>query len=259
MNLLSKDELNLVDKLKLLFYFFIGGCSSQTQGLEVSPLVHEMNTSGRGTSSRIIVRNPSDTAMPLVMEVQRIFFKPDGSYDLSSTEEELFVFPPAVLLGPGSSQAVRLQWMGKSKLTHSRSYFISLSQPDISLPREKANGVRLSLTFNALVHIASLGTKPLLQVQTIKPMHDKSGDVLQANIFNAGQRYGYISDYKLNITVDGKLLVTLKPGELRQRGKDVFFPPGSKRTVLIPLGEARDIWNGPIKLELLPASSSGYL
>lgn len=254
MNSATAQEQGLLTKLKLFFCCFIGGVSSQAQGLEVSPLVHEMHSSGPLSSSRIAVRNPSDNPLPLDMQVQRIQFKPDGSYDLSVQEEDLLVFPPAVLLGPGARQTVRLQWVGPTQLERSRSYFISLSQPALTQPREPQNGVKLMLTFNILVHISSRDLQPQLQVRSVKPIKHGALTLLQASVFNAGQRYGYISDNTLRLSVGNKLLSVLQPGELRQRGKDVFLPPGGQRTVLIPLDREGEVWSAPIRLELLPAN-----
>ncbi|MEH6446098.1 MAG: hypothetical protein V7784_19565 [Oceanospirillaceae bacterium] len=244
--------------LILVFSLSIGSFSGLTPALEVSPLVHEISSSGRGASGRLLIRNSSDSEVPLEMEVQRIDFSKDGKYTLTTVEEDILVFPPAVLLRPGASQVVRLQWVGEPELAISRSYFIKLSQPAVSLPQQPQNGVRLMLTFNILVHVASPGSQASLQVESVEQIKNKTGTVIQASIRNEGQRYSYISDAKLIITVGDKFLLVMQPGVLRERGEDVFLPPDSRRTVLIPVQGEGNIWNGPIKLTLSAGDAAGF-
>ncbi len=257
MCLLYRLKLSLRIELKLILYLIIGCFSTQASALEVSPLVHEIDSNGRGSSSRLLIINSSDSQLPLTMSIHRINFSADGKYKLTEEEEDILVFPPAVLMRPGASQVVRLQWVGEPQLSVSRSYLINISQPAVALKQQPHNGLMLMLTFNILVHVASPKSQPSLQVKSVERRESKTGTTIHAIVRNVGTKYSYISDAKLSITVGDKLLTVIQPGVLRERGEDVFLPPYSRRTVLIPVKGKGNAWNGPIRLTLSAGASSG--
>ncbi len=239
-------------KCALLLLISSGTSSVLGAGFEVSPLVHEMTDRGLGASSKIQIYNPTDSILPLEVEVKRILFDSSGKQSIYLEDNELMVFPPALLIASGATQMLRLQWVGETEIEESRSYFVSLSQAVLPLAGGNTNAVRLMLTFNVLVHIAHEGSISDLEVLSTEIIKTDVGSVLQAKIKNFGPRYTYLSNSGLKLASVAGFSQHIPPGELRDLGKDVFIPPSVTRKVQIPLQGVKLDLSGPIHLEVIP-------
>ena len=221
--------------------------------LEVSPLVHQLSTLGQGSHGRITVKNTSDSAFPLDIEIVRITFSDDGSYQVQPAEDDLMVFPPAVMLAPGGRQALRIQWVGDADLARSQSYFVRLAQPPLHYPGLVSNSVRLMMTFNVLVHVAGPDNSAKLVVESTDLASDEEAGLI-ARIANRGNRYAYMSEFGIVIKDASGNVSRIAPGALREQAEDEFLAPGSVKLIHLSLPENGATWQMPLSLELFPAS-----
>ena len=233
----------------LVFLLIIHLAPFKAIAFEVSPLTLELSNIGKNTSSQTIIKNPSDRSMPLEISVQRIEFTHDGKRKLIPAKDDILVFPPALLVPAGATQAVRLQWAGLEPLSESQSYFINISQPPLSLPQETSDGVKFLLSFNVLVHVAPDNTAAQVELLSDGEIIEYKGqDKIVARVRNNGNRYAYLGDYDLRITDANRKNLRYRAGELESLGEDVFLPPGVTRNIFIPSNGTK--LTEPLRLEL---------
>ncbi len=227
--------------------YFLGLLSIHAIALEISPLTVELKTDGKTSYQQIMVKNASNMIVPVDITLNEISFnqnntKPSFSLALVEDQNDLLVFPPALLLEPGETKAVRLQWNGQTQLPLSKSYFVRFSQPELVVPEVKQtlnqsddeNGVKIFVHFNAVVHISSVNLQPRLSVLSDTLIVDSTKNTLTVDIQNNGNRYQYLMPaqlLKLN-KLNGKY--SRLSDTTYNAMSDFFIPPHSTRSVTIP-------------------------
>lgn len=138
-------------------------CLGSAQAFEVSPLIHRLDSIGRGATSTITVSNNTGVALPVEFNTYELQYIDDAIVRGPSADDDLLVFPPSVLLAAGAQQAVRLHWLGDPAPAIARSYLVAVEQ--IPLPDEPGeSGVRVLLSFNVVVHVSPPRARPELVV-----------------------------------------------------------------------------------------------
>lgn len=164
--------------------------SSQATGITLSPLVIELNTDHQRTS-QLIITNNSTEKLALEASVRQLLFQDDKRVDISAHEDNnILVFPPAVLLEPGQNQVFRIQWISSTLLKTSASYFIRFSTADIKqdeneLPNQTTSGIDININYNALLHVYSDRFHPKIEIKV-----EKDGSIKLSNL---GNRYTFTS------------------------------------------------------------------
>lgn len=230
-------------KLLRGLFLFLFAATAPVAGIAttVSPVVLDLQTTGRGVVSNISVTNTS--AGPMTMEIAvtplrptATGFEPAGAPD---SDEDLLVTPPSSLIPAGKTQTFRVQWVGDPEMTRSKHYYVGVNQLPVKLP-EGQSAVQIVYNFNVLVSVSSPDQKPQLAITSIAPETVDGKPVAAITIRNSGTAHDYISQHKLKITetsaagaqVGSK---TISGSEFQRLVGYGLVATGQSRTVDVPL------------------------
>ncbi len=191
--------------------------SGPSEAYRVVPLTLELEPSGRGSQGQFRVINDTESPVALQVTIQKRESAADGSDVLSPPEDGQFVlFPPQMVLRPGQSQAVRVQWRGDAAPKGELAFRIITEQLPINLQRERQGGaqVTLLLRYEGTLYVSPAGATPNVAVDGAEPTTDDKGEQrLKVTVSNRGTRHAILGNLKLSVTAGGQS-VTMNPEEL---------------------------------------------
>jgi hypothetical protein len=132
--------------------------------LNVQPVIIDLLSSGRRTSTVLTLQNTFSTTVPVELTARRLDVV-DGELRETDVEaEDLLVFPAQATVEPGQSQAFRIQWVGDPEIQASQHFFVTVAQLPVVLP-ENQNAIQVLYNFKVLVSVGAPGAVSALAVQ----------------------------------------------------------------------------------------------
>lgn len=177
-------------------------CSAPVLATTVSPVMVDLQSSGRGVVANVSVNNTGVGTLPI--EIHVIPLTPDAKGlqpDKGATDkdEDLLVTPPSVLIPAGKTQTFRVQWIGDPELAKSKHYYVSIDQLPVKLP-EGQSAVQIVYNFQVLVSVSSPDKKAQLTITSVGPATANGKPAVAVTVQNTGEAHGYISQHRLKIT-----------------------------------------------------------
>src|SRR5438105_900281 len=108
--------------------------ASPAHATSVSPMVVDLQTTGRNVVANVGVSNTADK--PLTMEVAPLLLTATatGLVQKGGDADDLLVTPPTALILPGHTQNFRVQWVGDPAMVASHHYYVAINQLPVKLP-----------------------------------------------------------------------------------------------------------------------------
>ena len=205
----------------------------------VSPVVLDLQSSGRGVAATVSVTNTADK--PLTMEIATKELDPTST-GLSLTDrgtDDLLVVPPTALIPAGKTQTFRVQWIGDPAPTVSKHYYVGINQLPVKLP-EGESAVQIVYNFNVLVSVGSANGKSALTLQSAAITEKDGKPAPSITVRNSGTTYGYLSQRSVRIVekdASGKELFnrTLSGKDFEQLVGYGLIATGQTRTMVLPI------------------------
>lgn len=211
-----------------------------TQAYRVVPLTIDLEPAGRGAQGQFRVINDTPSPVALQVTIQKRETAPDGSDVLTPVDEGQFLlFPPQMVLRPGQSQAVRVQWRGDAAPASELAFRIITEQLPINLQRERQGGaqVTLLLRYEGTLYVSPPNAAPNIAVEGAEPATDDKGEQrLSVTVKNQGTRHALLGNLKLNVTAGGQS-VTMSPEQLEgMNGANILAGATRRFSVAWPAG-----------------------
>jgi fimbrial chaperone protein len=222
--------------------------SSHAWAYMVSPLRADL---AMGSATTISVSNArSDKPLTYETSIVKRIIKPDGSVESKPAPDDFVVIPPSGIVEAGSSQALRVQYVGEEAEQHSVHYYLNVSEIPIKLdtpkvidPNSKIQAtINMAFAYNVALNVAPPEGKADLKLISIEggkimEIKEKKENAIAFTIENIGNKYAYLQDYHLEITKpDGKKIV-LQDKDLKRSDKTPLIPAQMKREFLLPVEE----------------------
>lgn len=216
--------------------------SQQVNALQMNPLSVVVKPTGGGARQSFKVTNESNEPIAVQFSVttrQQV----NNKEVRRPADKDFMIYPPQAIIPPKSTQKVRIQWIGKQKVTKELSYRLIAEQVYVSLTKEKQTGINMLMTLVGALYVQPNNTKSNVTVTAVQ----QQGNKLAITLVNSGtrhqlMRYATLSLKNANkiINLKGKSLVGLD-------GNNVLA--GSTKRFLIPLpkGFVNGRWNATIK------------
>lgn len=209
------------------------------QATSVSPMVIDLQTTGRNVVANVAVSNTADK--PLTMEVSPILLTAGekGLEAKGSDADDLLVTPPTALIPPGRTQNFRVQWVGDPAAAASHHYYVAINQLPVKLP-EGQSQVQIIYNFQVLVSVGPASGKAALAITSAQVASDKGKPRPAITVTNTGSTYGYLSQHKLRLVetdAGGKAVFdkTISGNEFQQLVGYGIVATGQTRTVVFPI------------------------
>jgi fimbrial chaperone protein len=138
--------------------------------MTVTPMVSELLTTGAASTARIQVGNDTSAPLPFEAKVVKITWHEDGSRTESPADDDFLVFPPQGLIGAGSHQVVRVQWLGDPQTKGSEAFYLEIKQLPIQIdakadPNQRPIAkIQMIYDIKALMVVAPRGAKSSVRV-----------------------------------------------------------------------------------------------
>ncbi len=221
--------------------------ASNAEAFKLTPIEVSFAPTGSGASQSVVLDNPNATPAAIELTVHRRAMAEDGEDILTADGESFLVIPSQVILMPGESQVVRLQWLGGSR-NREEAYRLIAEQLPIDLEEDAPEGgrMRLLVRYIASLYVQPEGTTPEISVQDgrVEKTED-GGTVLAFTVKNRGTAHEALGD--LSINTDGPAPLSIGPDQLDGISGSVVLA-GSQRSFQVPLPQPHEL--GPVTVSL---------
>jgi len=216
---------------------------------DVGPLVHGLDVATGKLGSTFTISNSTDRQLTVEVTAFELIIDSDGVRLGASADDALLIFPPAVRIAPGASQAVRFQLDPTTLGTNDQSYVLVVDQLPIKNPAQPASaeGIAVLLSFNVIVHVSATGSTVELRARLANELPNAQSDYLQLHLQNTGtaNAFGQFMNVKLHAT---NTVMEVSADTLIAANNDLFLPPKGQRIVRIPLDDNELV--EPVRVEI---------
>lgn len=206
------------------------GLSSQPvlASLRVNPLIVYLEPTSQGSSSVIQLTNVTDVELPFEVNVVRRTVVEGAEVDVSA-DDDFVIFPPQMIIAPGETQTLRIQWLPDRQLTRSESYYVYVTQVPVEIA-PGMSGIRVNYRFGISAHVIPPGVSPNLHVVAIEPATGSSGEAgFEMTIVNRGTEFARLSEQSLSFA-NGP---SWDPKRFKEEVGTGFLLPGQESRVFI--------------------------
>lgn len=209
----------------------------EANALKFVPFVQEFTPRGPGAKRVFRVENdgPAEVAVQITMAHRQMAL--DGSETLSDAEDDFIVFPPQLVLKPGESRAVRVQWIGDPAPKTELPYRIIAEQLPVDFSGSTAAGsvVRLLIRYEGSIYIVPPGAAS--DVAVVSASAERAADGSQklvVTVENKGTAHALLRELSLKVASTADSTTTTVPPERLDgfRGENVLA--GHQRRFVVP-------------------------
>lgn len=164
------------------------------------PISATLSPQGARSSLTFTVRNSSDSPMAVRLQMLTRELLSDGSERREPVDDRLFaLFPARVVLEPGQSRNVRLNWRGPTSLDRERAYRVLAEQlpVDFSGDEPEASGGQLEIAFRyfGALYVTPSGAEP-----NVRATAERIDGDIRIVVHNAGTRHVVIRSPEVTLT-----------------------------------------------------------
>ena len=165
------------------------------------PMSVKMAPSGRGATESFVVDNSGAKPIAVEMKVFVRSMTEDGEDVLTEEEDDFVVFPSQMVIMPGESQVVRLQWLGQQDPERELAYRLIAEQLPLNLDEEVIDGSRINVLFR---YVASVYIVPKRRLQadvkiTSAYIEEGDGNSLIIIAHNKGAKHSILREATLKL------------------------------------------------------------
>ena len=237
----------------VLAIFALG--STASWGYNISPMVIELRPAGSGTSTSLTITNTHEVPVAIEISAYKRSQKEDGSDDLTPETEDLIITPPQMIIPPGTSQSVRIQWVGEASPDLELPYRIVTEQLPIRLTKVQRNDrtadISMKYRYEAALYIVPDGAKPEAVISHAEVVSQDGEKMVRLTLNSQGTKRAILDSPKVKISSSGSDF-TLE-GEEAKALQGLNILPNSKRVVYLPAP------NGISEGKIEAVVQSGYL
>lgn len=208
-------------KFSLIFFLLLGNIQPSF-AFKVEPISRTFTPIGsESTQSYDLI---SDRSEPQAVEVSVVKreIDLDGKETYVPADDDFLIYPPQVILKPGTTQTVRVTWVGdpdpKRELAYrlvSQQVPINLKKPEVDKPTAPKAQVEILIKYMGSLYIRPADAQPKVVLDSVIAQTDKGKPAIAMILDNQGSGRASLTTYSLNLTSAGKTVI-LKPDQLKE-------------------------------------------
>ena len=220
----------------LLTTLFLKCSSGFAQSVE--PMIFELEPIGGASTETLRIDNPGSGPITLEIVPLKITFDEYGNESHEAAEDDFLIYPPQTIVQAGSTQVVKVKYIGDPEIQNSKAYRISINQLPVDLKTD-SSGVSILTKFLTLVNVSPRDSRPDMRITEIVPQEN---DRWLVTIRNAGDRYGILSNsnWELESSVDASVKKTINADELSTHLIQTLVLPKSTLRLSVPAVDGFD-------------------
>lgn len=243
----------LLSVLALLATVFLSGIPERAFAYDLRPIIVQLTPSGAGSSGTVIITNSHEVPIAIEARAYLRIQNPDGSEERIPEDEDIIITPPQMVIAPGSSQAVRVRWVGDANPDRELTYRLVTEQLPINLATESNEettaNLSLAYRYEAALYIVPPGSQPSARITRAAAVQDEEGTQwLELDIASEGTRRAILEEPAVSLTAAGSSSPITLDGEAVEPLVGLNILSGGYRTVRLPWPEG--LTAGPVNAEL---------
>lgn len=253
----------------------------RAQSISVEPLFIEISP---GQSAAIRVRNNSDRAQTVELNMSERAVSEGGEASRTDAEDEFVVLPPQAVIQPNSVQVFRIQPLAPDP-RQSHSFYATARQVPVALTPQPGGGAFLQVVFafDVAIHVVPRGAQgmpelvsaalttttvsivdandpnrsPDPSVRAREPRREVPG--AEIVLRNTGNKYLYLHQLGfeiIGVTAAGERinLPPLDENGILEAVQVTLVPPGATRRIVLPLRDAPPL--ARVEVQFRPRTAS---
>jgi len=201
------------------------------------PMFVRLDPVGPGRVQTFEIHNEGEQPLAVQLSIKTRAVDADGVEKNEDAGSLFTIYPPRLVVEPGSSASVKLQWNGAARLGSERSFRLVAESVAVDSAVAKTSGIKVMFRYVASIYVGEASYSPRL-VCTVKGAIGPEGKKgFNVEIVNKG---------KAHVVADSAILVVfgLKGRDFRFEGDQLGYLsgdnylPGSARRLFIPADEA---------------------
>lgn len=210
------------------------------------PIEMDFAPSGRDAKKTFSLTNENADPVAVEIVIKARSMDESGQDGLKDAVDDWVVFPEQIILQPGETQSVRVQWVGDAAPAAELPFRLIAEQLPIDIGRPPAQGgqVRLLVRYVASLYVVPPDAKPDVRILSAGPV--EGGAALEVVVRNHGTMRHILKDASLTVAA-GDRTVTLPPEALTGfAGENVLA--GATRRFRLPWPQGLPV--GPVTASL---------
>lgn len=237
----------LSNKLWITFFLLLSLAGISEAAFKINPILVELTPTGRGAQKFFQIT--SLTQQPMAVQVQVTTWEPqaNGEETRRPADDQFLVYPQQMIIPPGTTQNVRVQWLGDTQIESERAFRLIVEQVPVKLSeQEKPIDVKVVMKVIGGLIVAPEGARHAVVAEQITARNVGGQKKLALTVRNTGNKYAVLANPQVMIS-NGSQTVTLQSEQLSElAGRSVLA--GKTREVLLPW--PRELRDGPLQAEL---------
>jgi len=193
--------------------------------------------SGAGSVATFRISNDGQARIALRVSVLTRSIRPDGEEENGPAGELFAIYPTRLLVEPGATAPVKVQWRGPANPAIEGSYRFVVEELEVSGGEAKPSGIRVLLRYLASLYVGGANFAPELAVTAEGALGAQGERGFLVKIENRGKRHVVALDAKLRLDMGGGASLSLASEELGALSGANFLA-GASRQLFIPRKEA---------------------
>ncbi|MEI6329335.1 MAG: hypothetical protein WCP16_08895 [Pseudanabaena sp. ELA645] len=189
---------------------------------DIVPISRTFTPTGSGATQSYDLISDKPESQAVEMSVVKREMDLDGNETYIPADDDFLIYPIQVILKAGTTQTVRVTWVGepnpKQELAYrlvSQQVPINLKKPEIGKPTRVEGKVEVLFTYMGSLYIRPADVQPKVVLESIIAQTDKGKPAIAMILDNQGSGRASLSNYSLNLTSAGKTVI-LKPDQLKE-------------------------------------------
>ncbi len=212
-----------------------------------SPISIDLEIEGRNSIKYFTTRNSSEKKIAIKIEAFQRDMDLNGEDILNPAKDDFFIYPKHIILEPGESQRIRVQYRGEKNLTIEKAYRIIAEEVPVVFKKSDSTG-GLTILYRYVASVYILPVKKTTNIEIVKKsIYENRLDI---TLENSGTGHIILKD--LTIIIRDELSeVRIPPEDLPGlNGSNILA--GSKRDYSIKWPNSIDISSFSLKLNYEP-------
>jgi fimbrial chaperone protein len=166
-------------------------CCSSVSAIRMVPIVAEVRSDGAPVEQSFRVDNPSGNPAAVEISVLKRSTSLEGEEIRQSTGDEFVIFPEQMVLMPGESQLVRIQWLGKTQVVEEMAYRVIAEELPVDFSKEQQHlesGPKLSLLmrYEGMLYIQPPQGRAHVELVSFRIVDHEGEQYLELVLVNSG-------------------------------------------------------------------------
>ncbi len=199
----------------------------------MEPMSALIASNGARSVASFRVTNDGTSRLAIRFSAYTRSVSPEGKETNTPVPELFILYPSRVLVEPGATAVMKMQWKGPSSMASERCFRLMAEEVPLDSGGAKTSGIRMLFRYVASIYVGDEAWKPALLAEARVGSDAGGKPGLFLDIENRGSRHVIANGLSLELA-DGQGGTTTLSGEELGELDGANFLPGFPRSLFIP-------------------------